>query len=1207
MAVYRAATAPPAHLEGTNPMAVATDFSLDAKYTQPAGTILLTGAQALVRLPLDQRRADAARGLNTAGLIAGYRGSPLAGYDTLLLRARPLLDAHQITFIPAINEDLAATAIMGSQTANLYPGPKYDGVFGIWYGKAPGVDRSGDAFKHANFAGVGRYGGVLALAGDDPACKSSTLPSHSEVALYDALMPVIAPGNVQDVLDFGLLGFALSRFSGLWVGVKLHTNVVDEFATAEVAPERIVPVQPAFALNGRPWQPTQQPNLLPPFSGPVEQEIFAGRLAAAEAFAAANPFNRLRVAPRDAWIGLAAAGKPFYELRQALADLGLDDEALERYGVRLLQIGLLFPLEKSIVRRFAAGLDEIVVVEEKRPFLELFIRDALYDRADRPRVIGKRDEQERPFIPPDGELDAGRLAPLIAARLRQRLPAGALRERPPSGLPPTEARRAASRGSARGDEGAAPPAAPLLLARTPYYCSGCPHNTSTLLPEGALGAAGIGCHTMVLQMERTRAQYLGVTQMGGEGAQWVGAAPFTTTPHLFQNLGDGTLAHSGTLAIRQAVVAGAHITYQILYNRAVGMTGGQHADGIMDVPALTRALEAEGVRRIIVTSDRPEQYPPDARWAAGAEVWGRERLQEAQLTLRATPGVTVLIHDQTCAAELRRRRKRGKAADPPTRVFINERICEGCGDCGAKSNCLSVIPVETEFGRKTQIHQSSCNKDYSCLRGDCPAFMTVVPAGGRPQPALPPLPEGDLPEPARRAGPHANVYLIGIGGTGVVTVNQVLGTAALLEGRFVDGLDQTGLSQKGGPVVSHVKIAPVPLDRSNRVGERAADCILAFDLLTAAQPLHLARIAPGRTLAVVSISQAPTGAMIASPDVRFPPVPALVEPIAARTGPDKLQLLDAAALAERYFGDHMAANMIVLGAAYQAGALPVSAAAIERAIALNGVAVAMNTGAFRLGRWAVAAPERVRAGEIERPEALAPQRRIGRRAGQLIESVGASGELRRLLEVRVPDLIAYQNTAYAKRYVAFVRRVRAAEQAAVPGQTRLSEAVARYLYKLMAYKDEYEVARLSLTTGVDAALQATFGPVTEVRYHLHPPLLRALGWNRKIRLGRWFNGVYRLLIAARRLRGTPLDPFGSTHMRRVERALIDEYRAQIEQALAGLSPATYDAAVRLAELPDMIRGYEAVKLRTVQRWREAVRALGFGPPAPAQEATAVTS
>ncbi len=1148
-----------------------SSFSLDAKYTQTEGVVLLSGVQALVRLPLDQLRADRRRGLRTAGLISGYRGSPLAGLDLLFQRSQKLLDAHDLRFIPGVNEDLGATMIFGSQIANLFPQPVYDGVIGMWYGKAPGVDRSGDIFKHANFAGSGRNGGVLAVAGDDPLSKSSTLPSASETALYDALMPVVVPGNIQDLLDYGRLGFELSRFSGLWVGLKMVTTLADQFGTAFVGEDRLPIVIPDLTFNGRPWRPTQTHTLGSPTSLALEQEIHEGRLVAALAFARANQLNRITVQAPGARIGLIAAGKPYDELRQALSGLGLDDAALERYGIRILKLGMIFPLEPQIVQEFAHGLEEIIVVEEKRAFVELFVRDALYQLPERPRVIGKRDEHDRPFIPVHGELDAAILTPLLAGRLA-RIVSG---ERFTQRLAQLRLQRDLPVLSLSTGAG---------LARTPYFCSGCPHNRSTVVPEGSMAGGGIGCHGLVHGMGRST---IGLGHMGGEGAQWVGIAPFSATSHMFQNLGDGTFFHSGSLAVRQAVAAGSNITFKLLYNSAVGMTGGQEVDGSMSVPALTRALEAEGVRRIIITTDNLKRYPSDTRWAPGVEIWHRDRLDEAQLVLRDTPGVTVLLHDQMCAAELRRLRKRGRAAEPATRVVINQAICEGCGDCGVKSNCLSVQPVETEFGRKTQIHQSSCNKDYSCLLGDCPSFVIVDPGNVKqaPKRKLRRVDE-PLPEPMLRVGADCNIFMTGIGGTGVVTVNQLLGTAALLDGRFVDGLDQTGLSQKGGAVVSHLKLSTAPVVGSNRIAPGEADCLLAFDILTATAPPQIVRANPERTVAVVSTSQVPTGAMVASTATHFPQLDGLKSMINDRTRAGENLFFDAIALAEEAFGDHLAANMIIVGAAFQQGLIPISVAAIEQAIVLNGVGIEMNTHAFRLGRQLVAQPAGGTA--MAAPATQPPPAEITPEAQALVDSVGApmGSELRRLLLIRVPELIAYQNSAYACRYTEFVARIYRAEQAAIPGASTISEAVARYLFKLMAYKDEYEVARLALSERFQRELSEQFGADARVTYQLHPPFLRALGWKQKIGLGRWFNSAFQLLRRMRGLRGTPFDPFGYAEVRRVERALIGEYCALIEQAIATLTPARQAQLLELAQLPDQIRGYEEIKLTSVRHFRQ---------------------
>jgi len=1151
-------------------MAFKRDFSLEDKYRREEGTVILSGVQALLRLPLDQQRADKRQGLRTATLVSGYRGSPLGGFDMALEANSGLLDEHGVKFISGVNEDLGATAVFGSQLANLYPLPKYDGVLGLWYGKAPGVDRSGDVFKHANFAGVGRYGGVLAVAGDDACAKSSTIPSQSEAAFYDALMPVLAPGNVQEILDLGRLGFALSRYSGLWVGFKIATDVANAFDSVAVGAARAVSVDPQFVYQGEPWQARQNAMLMPPHSLESERELYNGRLEAAKVFARANRLNRISVAAPGAWLGIAAAGKTYYDLREALAALGLDDAALGRHGIRLLKIGMLFPMEPTIVQEFAQGLEELFVIEEKRSFIELFIRDVLYNQAPRPRIVGKHDEHGQMLVPAAGELDADSIASLLAMRLGRRVQSASI----PARLAVLDAIRHRP--------------APPTLARPPYFCSGCPLNLSTLVPEGSLSGGGTGCHSMLYLLDRNT---LDITQMGGEGVQWVGVAPFSGTPHIFQNMGDGTLFHSGWLAIRQALAAGTTITYKILYNAVVAMTGGQDAAGAMPVAALTHGLAAEGIRQIVVVSDAPEQYGTGL--APGVTVWHRDRLEEAQQMLRTISGVSVLIYDQRCAAENRRLRRRGRLPDPARRIIINEAVCEGCGDCGVKSNCLSVYPVETEYGRKTQIHQGTCNKDYSCLHGDCPAFLSVTPIDTAKKKAGKQYRvDRVLPEPVRRVGPDCNLYMTGIGGTGVVTVNQILGTAALLDGKQVSGLDQTGLSQKGGPVISHLKISNAAHAASNKVAAGEADCYLGFDVLVATQPENLKCARPDKTIAVVSLSQVPTGPMVASTDVRFPETAGLVAAINDVTRKNENIFADAVGLAETLFDTHMAANILLLGAAYQAGAIPVSATAIEQAIRLNGVAVEMNTQAFRAGRLFVVEPGALPGVERPRLGASATPAPVSGAARELIDASGATGELRRLLEIRVPELIDYQNPATARAYVDAVARVRAAEQRATSGETRLSEAVARYLFKLMAYKDEYEVARLHLKMK-RAALAQEFPGGVKIHYHLLPSFLRRLGIKNKLTLGSWFNIFFRLLVAARGVRGTLFDPFGHTRVRRVERALIREYNLLIAGILPGLAPDNYERAVKLASLPDLIRGYETIKLRNVERFRSEVRALGY--------------
>jgi indolepyruvate ferredoxin oxidoreductase len=1148
------------------------EFSLEAKYTQERGRVYLSGIQALVRLPLDQHRADLRRGLRTATFISGYRGSPLGGLDQTLERMRALLRTYEVVFSSGLNEDLGATAVFGSQMVGLFPKPRYDGVLGMWYGKAPGVDRTGDVFKHANYAGVGRNGGVLALAGDDPLSKSSTLPSHSEVALSDALMPVLYPGNVQEVLDLGLHGFMLSRTSGLWVGVKIVTNVADETGTAEVDPDRVSPIIPVVELDGKPFQHQINVNLIPPYGLDMERTIHFARLELARRYAYENKLNRITVPTPNAWFGIVTSGKTYYDVRQALAELGLDDDALRRTGIRILKMGMMFPMEPRIVREFARGLHEILVVEEKRAFLEVFCKDVLYGMPDRPQIVGKLDEEDRPLLTPVGELDSDLIARAIARRLARRVKVESVEAR-----------------IQHLDELKRRPRT-LTLARTAFFCSGCPHNRSTVVPEGSVAAAGIGCHGMAMGMNRG---IIGVTHMGGEGAQWVGIAPFTETPHLFQNIGDGTFFHSGGLALNYAVASGVNITYKILYNGAVAMTGGQDAAGALPIPALTRKLEAEGVKRIIITTDDPAKYA-GVSIAGNAEVWHRDRLLEAQALLAGIGGVTVLIHDQHCAAEKRRLRKRGKMIDPQTRVFINERVCEGCGDCGKKANCLSVQPIDTEFGRKTAIHQSSCNKDYSCLLGDCPSFLTIEGAVAAPNRGRKVTPlEAELPDPALKVPSEGfGLHMMGIGGTGVVTINQILGTAAMLDGRQVRGLDQTGLSQKGGPVVSDLKISAEPIERANKVSAGSADLYLGFDLLVATDPANLDKADPGRTIAVVSTSRVPTGQMVVDPGVHFPELGSALMSIDRVTRKDPNVYLDAQAIAEGLFGDHMAVNPIMLGAAYQAGALPISAAAIERAIRINGVAVEMNLLAFRWGRMAVVDRKQVEAAVAQATaQAVEAPQELSAEALALVDRAQASGELRRLLEIRVPELIAYQNAGYAAEYVDFVRRVSQVEVERAPGSTGLAEAVARHLYKLMAYKDEYEVARLHLDAAVQAQLRAKLGQQIRVYWHLHPPLLRALGLKKKIRLGAWFTPAFRLLRAMKGLRGTSLDPFGRAEVRRVERALIGEYRQLLETALVRLSPVTHQAVVALAELPDEIRGYEHVKLESVGRFREKATQL----------------
>ncbi|HEX3279088.1 MAG TPA: indolepyruvate ferredoxin oxidoreductase family protein [Thermoleophilaceae bacterium] len=1138
------------------------EVTLEDKYVLEEGRVLLTGVQALVRLVLDQHRADRRRGLTTGTMISGYQGSPLGGLDLELQRNKQLLDEHLVAHAPGLNEELGATSAWGSQLTQHLPGARYDGVLGMWYGKAPGLDRAADALRHGNFVGVSRTGGGLAVVGDDPASKSSTIPSASESLLASLHMPTFFPGDAAEVIDLGLHAYACSRASGLWAGFKIVTSVADAVGTADVAPDRVSPVLPELGYEHVP-----NGNLLPPASLELERTLHGVRTELAVAYARENGVNRIE-GDRDAWLGIVAAGKPYHDLMHALRALGLD----RLPGIRVLKLGMIWPLEPQIVREFAAGLDEVLVVEEKGPFLESQLKEALYGVAGAPRIVGKRDERGERLLPVELDLDADAVARAVGARLRAR------------GLHVETAERHLR----RLDEILRRPAELPMAQRAPFFCSGCPHNSSLKAPEGTLVGAGIGCHTMVLLNPEGNGEITGITQMGGEGAQWIGMAPFTDDRHLVQNLGDGTFHHSGSLAIRAAVAAGVNITYKLLYNEHVAMTGGQQIEGQLSVPDLTRWLELEGVRRVIVTAEDTSRYK-GVELAEIAELRDRSQLLASQQELAEVEGVTVLIHDQECAAEKRRARKRGKQAEPVERIWINERVCEGCGDCGHKSSCLSVQPVETEFGRKTQIHQASCNKDYSCLEGDCPSFLTVVP-GKRARHETPPL-DVALPEPRRLVGADDfGVRMMGIGGTGVVTVNQVLGMAALIDGLHVCGLDQTGLSQKGGPVVSDLRITTEPRVTAAKAPAGSIDLYLGFDLLGAATDKNLVTAAPDRTVAVVSTSAVPTGRMVVDTAERFPELAGQLDRIDAATRAQHNLFLDAQQLSERLFGDHMMANTLALGAAYQRGMLPVSGEALEQAIQLNGAAVEKNLAAFAWGRAVVAAPDAVEAA-TRAPELPSRELSAGEQELVTLAVNGDRGELRRLVELRVPELVAYQDEDYARRYAELVRRVHVAEQERTPGHSELAEAVARHLFKLMAYKDEYEVARLHLDAVEQAKLHAEFGEDVKVAFNLHPPLLRAMGLKRKLTLGSWFVPNFRLLYRMRRLRGTRLDPFGRAKVRRIERELIGEYEEIVAEALAHLTPQTHATALELLELPDVVRGYEEIKLRNVALYRKRAEPL----------------
>ena len=1143
------------------------EVSLDDKYRAGEGLVYMTGTQALVRLPMLQRARDLAAGLNTAGYITGYRGSPLGAYDQALWKAGKDLEAHHIKFVPGTNEDLAATALWGTQQLNCFPDAKYDGVFGIWYGKGPGVDRSGDVFRHANQAGTGPHGGVLAFGGDDHGAKSSTVAAQTDFIFMAVSMPVLAPASVQDYIDLGLHGFAMSRFTGLWVGVKAVTDSIETAGVVDVTIDRVRVVLPegvdlpAGGLNTR-WP--EEPFLK------LEERLTRYKVPAALAYARANRLDR-NVFGRDdgqpARLGIVAPGKSYLDVMQALADLGIDDLAARRLGIRVYKVAMVWPLEPQGIASFCAGCEEVLIVEEKRALIETQLKEALYELPERPRVIGKRDEAGRPLIAEVGELTPAGLARVIAIRIGRftSKPDDASGARDEPALACVAARLAVLDASEK-----APKKVFETIERIPYFCSGCPHNSSTKVPEGSRALAGIGCHYMAQWMDRSTATF---TQMGGEGMSWVGQAPFSKTPHVFQNLGDGTYFHSGSLAIRHAVATKTPMTYKILFNDAVAMTGGQPHDGVLTPQAIARQVRAEGVEKIVVVTDEPDKYPA-GYFESDIGIHHRSRLDEVQRTLRDYQGVSVLIYDQTCAAEKRRRRKRGTFPDPQRRAFINEAVCEGCGDCGVASNCVSIEPVETEFGRKRAINQSSCNKDFSCVEGFCPSFVTVE--GGKVRSGK----AGAVPDDAVAIGlpdvvlaPIAGSYALlvtGIGGTGVVTIGQILGMAAHLEGKAVTVLDMAGLAQKNGAVMSFVRFAHGPgALHAPRIGIAAADAVIGGDVVVTAGRDAISKYQRGRTRVVCNVASTPTADFTRNADWVFP-LGGMESAIVDAVGEGNAWFVDATRLATGLMGDSIAGNLFLLGYAYQNGLLPVSGAAIERAIALNGVAAAQNARAFLWGRRAAVDPAKVE--EVAAPpKASSVSRKL-------------SGSLDESLARRVDFLTEYQNQAYAERYRRLVERVRERERAVFPAATAapLSEAVARYFFKLMAYKDEYEVARLYTSGDFVQRLNEQFEGDFKLKFHLAPPLLakrNAKGELVKRPYGPWMFSAFGLLARLRGLRGSVLDPFGRTAERRMERQLIDDYQLSVEGLLSRLAPHNLETAVAIASLPEQIRGYGHVKER----------------------------
>ncbi|MFL6672117.1 MAG: indolepyruvate ferredoxin oxidoreductase family protein [Massilia sp.] len=1154
------------------------DITLDDKWTLERGRAFLTGTQALIRLPMLQRERDLKAGLNTAGYITGYRGSPVTQVDQTAWKAQKHLEAHHVHFHPGMNEDLAATAVWGTQQTNLFKDAKYDGVFSMWYGKGPGIDRCGDVFKHANNAGSAQHGGVLVLAGDDHAAKSSSTAHQSDHILTACGIPVLYPSSVQEYIDYGLHAWAMSRYTGLWVSMKCVTDIIESGAVVDFDPDRVQIVTPAdFEL------PPDGLNIRWP-DAILDQEARMNNYKwyAALAYARANKLNRIIWDSPKAKIGIITAGKSYLDTRQALADLGIDEEAARDIGLRLYKIGMTWPLEAEGVHEFARGLDEILVVEEKRQVLEYALKEELYNLPDgeRPRVVGKFDDtgewsnKNRTghgdwLLPATYELNPAQIARAIASRLSHYCAGHPVEQRVKERIAFLEAKELVLKNI--------PAKANPETDRIPYFCSGCPHNSSTKVPEGSRAMAGIGCHYMVLWMDRETSTF---THMGAEGVTWVGQAPFTNEKHVFANLGDGTYFHSGVLAIRASVAAKVNVTYKILYNDAVAMTGGQTVDGPLDPAKISRQLAAEGVTPIVVVTDEPEKYPAGYPWAEGVTVRHRAELMDVQRELRDKPGVSAMIYDQTCASEKRRRRKKGAYPDPAKRAVINEAVCEGCGDCSKQSNCLSVEPLETELGRKRQINQSSCNKDFSCVTGFCPSFVTVeggalkkpkkAAAGEAAPPALP------MPVVPGTATPFG-ILVTGIGGTGVVTVGQILAMAAHVEGKGALVLDMSGLAQKGGPVMSHVRLADRQQDlHSTRVGTGSADLVIGCDQIVTASRDALSRMGEGRTWAAVNATGATTAAFVKNPDWQFP-AEGSRGAIAQACGAANVDFVDAGQMATALMGDAIATNMFMLGYAFQKGHVPLSEASILKAIELNGVSVPFNKAAFQWGRTA--------AHDLALVQKLtAPAKVIEFKRSQGVDEI---------IDRRVALLTAYQDAAYAGQYKAFVERVRT-EEAKLGKGTRLTEAVARYFYKLMAYKDEYEVARLYTDPAFMEKIGAMFEGDIKLRFHLAPPLLAKHdkeGRLMKKEYGPWMMKAFGVLAKLKGVRGTALDVFGYTAERRMERALIGEYRQAVEALLPKLSADNLAQAVAIASIPEDIRGFGHVKERHLKAAKDKEAAL----------------
>ena len=1122
-----------------------TAVSLDDKYTLERGQIFLSGVQAIVRLALDQHRRDARAGLATGGYISGYRGSPLGGVDFAFWQAAALLKSNDIKFVPGLNEELAATAVGGTQQIAAIGRSKFNGVFGIWYGKNPGLDRAGDAIKHGNAVGASAHGGVLAISGDDPGASSSSLPNQCDQAFIAAGIPVLSPENVGEILRFGLIGIAMSRYAGSWTGMKTVSDTVECTATVAVDPE-----QPAILLPNDFELPPQGLGARWPddrWSQDVRQLNF--RLPAAKAFARANSLDGIAFGNRAARrLVIVASGKAYGDVRQALAQLGIDQALAARLGIVIYKVGLVWPLEPERLRDALDGAEEVVVVEERRAVLEPQIKDLAYNwPADRrPRIVGKSDENGATLLPESGELSPHIVALALGKRLARLAPPQAVTER-------LDAIVRAQQEIWR---------APSQI-RVAHFCAGCPHAVSTRVPDGSMAIAGIGCHSLRLWMPDSRTALL--PQMGGEGAVWLGIAPFVDAAHVFQNLGDGTYVHSGSLAIRAAVADGCRITFRLLYNEATAMTGGQPVEGGFSVAQIARQLAAEGVARIAIFSEDGERHKELADPERGVSVHHRDAMDEIQRELRQCPGVSAVIYDQVCATEKRRRRKRGTIATP-VRAFINTRVCEGCGDCVEQSSCAAIRPVETPFGRKREIDQSACNTDLSCLKGFCPSFVTVEGGELRRPTAAPAAFSVPLPSTPALAGP-CDIIIDGVGGTGIITIGAVLGMAAHISGYGASVLDNTGLARKGGAVSSHIRIHAQRDDgHGSRIADRGASLILACDLVTTANPTSLAKIDPGRTCVVANADLAPTLQQRLDPDSDLDTAP-LRAAIVQAAGAAQCDFIAATEISDLALGDSIYANMVIFGFAWQKGLVPLAFDAIDQAIALNGTAVEANRLAFAWGRRAAHDPAAI-------AQLLAPLR-----------SDADETSLDALVERYADTLTAYQNAAYAKRYLALVERVRAAERRIDRADGPLAFSVARGYFRLLAIKDEYEVARLYSDGAFARDLAQRFTGDYKIRFHMAPPLVarpeRATGQVRKRDYGAWMGRLFPLLARMKALRGTWFDVFAYTHERRAERKLIGQYRQTVDTLLAGLTSDNYPLAVEIAALPEHIRGYGHVKARNI--------------------------